>query len=232
MTGTVTVGWLDGGRTEGEFTLHLVALVLHDRRSNHRIGNVARVCGAYIDSGRCDLVRDFLAGNDEWLFMVDSDMLFDADSLDRLLDAADPVERPVMAGLYFSGGRQGGPLLPLVYRLGDDGHTHIVWDYPRDQVIPIDATGGGFILWHRSVLEAVGEEYASLPDGSKNPLPWFCDVQRGGVAYGEDIEGCLRARRLGFPIHMHTGVKALHKKPAYLSEAFYDQLRSQQEAGG
>lgn len=230
--GTVTIGWMDPGQTEGEFTHHLIALVLYDRRSNSRVGNVVRVTGAYIDSGRCSIVRDFLDGEDEWLFMLDADMLFDADSLDRLLAAADPVERPVMAGLYFSGGRQGGPLLPLVYRLGDDGHTRIVWDYPRDQVTPIDATGGGFILWHRSVLEAVGEAYASLPDGSKNPLPWFCDVQRDGIAYGEDIEGCLRARRLGFPIHMHTGVKAAHKKPGYLTEAFYDQVRAaHQEAG-
>lgn len=228
MTGTVTLGWLDGGHTEGEFTLHLVALVLHDRRTNSRIGNVVRVCGAYIDSGRCDLVRDFLEGDDEWLFMLDSDMLFDADSLDRLLASADPVERPVMAGLYFSGGRQGGALLPLVYRLGEDGHTHIWWDYPRDQVIPIDGTGGGFILWHRSVLEAMGEAHASLVDGSKNPLPWFCDEQRDGVSYGEDIVGCLRARNLGFGVFMDTSVKAAHKKPAYLTEAFYDQLRKEQ----
>lgn len=228
-TGTVTIGWMDPGQTEGEFTLHLVALVLHDRRSQSRIGNVVRVAGCYIDSGRCSIVRDFLAGDDEWLFLVDADMLFDADSLDRLLASADPVDRPVVAGLYFSGGRQGGALLPLVYRLGDDGHTHIVWDYPRDQMIPIDATGGGFILWHRSVLEAMGEAYATLPDGSANPLPWFCDEQRGGVAYGEDIVACLRARTLGFGVWMNTSVKAAHKKPAYLTEAFYDQVRAAQE---
>jgi len=230
--GKVAIGWLDGGQVEGEFALHLVALILHDRRSESRIGDVFRVAGCYIDSGRCSIVRDFLDGSDEWLFLLDSDMLFDADSLDRLLASADPIERPVVAGLYFSGGRMGGPLLPLVYRLGDDGHTHILWDYPRDTVIPIDATGGGFILWHRSVLESMGEAYASLPDGSKNPLPWFCDEQRDGVAYGEDIVACLRARQLGFGVFMDTSVKALHKKPAYLSEAFYDQLRqAQQEAG-
>lgn len=187
--------------------------------------------GVYVDSNRCDMVRDFLAEDCEWLFVLDADMVVDGDALHRLLEVADPIERPVVAGLYFSGGRMGGALLPLVYRLGDDGHTHLVFDYARDQVIPIDATGGGFILWHRSVFEAMEKAYGTLPDGSPNPLPWFADEIRSGRVYGEDIVACLRARALGFPIVMHTGVQALHKKPAFLSEAFYDQLRAAQQGG-
>lgn len=186
------------------------------------------MCGLYVDISRCDIVRDFLAGDCDWLFMLDADMAWDSDTLHRMLKVADPIERPVVAGLYFSGGRMGGPLYPLIFRLGEDGHTHHVLDYERDALIPIDSTGGGLILWHRTVLEAMAKAYELMPDGSPNPLPWFSDEIRDGHIYGEDTVACLRARALGFPIVMHTGIQAVHKKPAFLNEQFYDQVRAAQ----
>ncbi|MGE3620751.1 MAG: hypothetical protein AB7L84_09840 [Acidimicrobiia bacterium] len=225
----VCVAWLDAGQTEGEFTLALAALLLHDRRAQ-RVGNIVRVCGGvYVDRNRGDAVRDFLDSDFEWLFMLDADMAWDADSLHRLLEVADPVERPIVAGLYFSGGRMGGVMMPMIFELGADGHTRPVLDFPRDAIIEIHATGGGFCLWHRSVFEKMAESYGTLPDGSTNPLPFFADEIRDGRQYGEDIVACLRARALGFPIFMHTGVTAIHKKPAYLTVGFYDQLLAQRD---
>src|SRR5690606_5921285 len=55
-----------------------------------------------IAAGRNSLARLALERGVEWLFMVDADMGFMPDALDRLVAAADPVERPVIGGLCFA----------------------------------------------------------------------------------------------------------------------------------
>jgi GT2 family glycosyltransferase len=165
---------------------------------------------------RNEAVKALLDSAAEWLLFVDSDMGFSTDALDRLLAAADPAERPIMGGLCFGlqqrdpdgmGGYDMKPF-PTLFDFVK-GSFEIRWDYQRDMVVRVDATGCAFLLIHRDVL-------AKFDDGT-----WFDRAKLGDELLGEDLSFCARAGELGIPIHVHTGVRTSHHKALWLTEAHY-----------
>ena len=198
-------------------------------------GRQGRMLGiAYSSSGglpesRNSAVRNFLAGSDEWLFWVDTDMGFHPDSIERLLKVADPVERPVVGGLCFTnvqvdtdgmGGYTTFPI-PTVYRWAQnpDGTTGFVsWhDYPRDELYRCDATGSAFVLIHRSVFDRMKDKHGEN---------WYTPIPNpAGGSFGEDMSFCVQCAELEIPIFVHTGVKTSHHKPVWLSEQHFDMYR-------
>lgn len=162
----------------------------------------------------------------DWLLFVDSDMGFDEDAVDRLLDAADPDERPVMGALCFGLKRvksdmRGGWItdpFPTLYdwKTNDAGESGFALRmvYNPNTVTRVAATGAAFLLIHRSVLGKLRAEYGDC---------WF---DRGRLAedqglMGEDISFCARAGRIGIPIHVHTGVETTHRKPVWVNQDYY-----------
>jgi hypothetical protein len=67
------------------------------------VGELDQESSANISTGRCRIVEQFLAhpAQPDWLWMVDADMTFPDDILDRLLSAADPKTKPIVGGLCF-----------------------------------------------------------------------------------------------------------------------------------
>jgi GT2 family glycosyltransferase len=176
-------------------------------------------------------VRDFLKENRaDWLFWCDTDMGFAADTIDRLMDAADPIERPVMGALCFAnrevdddgmGGRRAlaAPVIMHWAQHGTEFGFDTQWDYPRDAVVKCDGVGSACVLIHRSVFERVAEAY-----GPK----WYLrsvNPSTGELA-GEDLSFCARLMSLGIPVHVHTGVKTTHAKRMWLAEEDYWRQRA------
>jgi len=130
-------------------------------------------------------------------------------TLDRLIEAADPAGRPVVGGLCFTE-NPGGPPLPTLYELTRDGDgqpafaRHETW--PDDGLVRVTATGAACLLIHRDALEAVGKQAG---DGA---APWFREWVVGSSLIGEDLTFCLRCGVAGIPVHVHTGVRAGHMK--------------------
>ena len=167
-------------------------------------------------------VEGFLAGPADWLFIVDTDMGFAPDTVERLLEVADPVERPIVGGLCFaqketaddglSGYRTSPRVTILDWVKTPDGErfagrTH----FPVNTVVRCAGTGSACILIHRSVFEKIAAEvgpnwYSRVPGSDGKPI-------------GEDVSFCLRAGALGMPVHVHTGVKTSHLKNVWLQEA-------------
>ena len=159
---------------------------------------------------------------------VDTDMGFMPDSIDRLLDAADPVERPVVGGLAFMmcevgpdgmAGMQVQPMPTLFQWANVQGVTgfQVVQDYPRDQLVNVAATGSAFVLIHRSAFERVAEQYGRS---------WYSPVfnESANMWISEDLSFCTRLGALDIPVHVHTGVKTTHLKPLWLDERIADRL--------
>jgi hypothetical protein len=162
----------------------------------------------------------------EWLFWVDTDMGFASDTVDRLLEAADPVERPIVGGLAFSQREEksdgiGGwrcRATPTVFdwlKL-DDGQMGFAvrWDYPRDTLVRCAGTGSACILIHRSVFERLEAKFGPV---------WYDRVPNTtmGQVVSEDLSFCLRAGAMNIPVHVHTGVKTSHEKTVWLAEDDY-----------
>ena len=153
-------------------------------------------------------------------------MGFGPDTVDRLLEAADPVERPVVGGLCFfnredaSDGMGGyrSTVVPTVYDWThtDDGKMGwaVRWQYPTNAVTRVGGTGSACILIHRSVFERVEAAHGRA---------WYDRVPNTttGQLIGEDLSFCLRAGALKVPIHVHTGVPTTHFKSVWLQEEDY-----------
>lgn len=164
---------------------------------------------------RNEEARALLNSDAGWLLFIDSDMGWPPDALDRLLDVADPIERPVVGALCFGfqqrdpDGMGGYDMKPFPTLFDFDGQFNIRWDYPRDTVTRVDATGCAFLLIHRDVL-------AKFDDGT-----WFDRARLGSELLGEDLSFCARAGEMGIPIHVHTGVRTSHYKSLWLTEGHY-----------
>lgn len=229
--GAVTVAYVHPNEVAVSWHESLMGLIAHDLASDLRVvrgGWLAMRCGGAdgIAAARNRAVRQFLAEKDaEWLFWIDTDMGFAPDTVDQLVAAADPVDRPIVGGLCFaykqteSDGMGGwrSAIVPTIYdwvkipETGEEGFLSVP-EYPRDALVQCAGTGSACVLIHRSVLEALasdsrGEWYTRVP----NPTA-------GGRLLGEDLSFCLRAGALGFPVHVHTGVRTTHFKPAWLAE--------------
>jgi glycosyltransferase involved in cell wall biosynthesis len=227
----VVLGYVhDGDEVTYSFYQSTIQLLNYDLMKNARIwsgGWVAIRCGTDgLQEARNLAVKGFLSDDKaDWMLWVDTDMGFPPDVVDRLFDAADPVERPVMGALCFAnrdieddlmGGRRtvAGPVIMHWTHDGDKAGFDIRWDYPQDTVVRCDGIGSACVLIHRSVFEKVRERYGeNWYTRARNPST--------GNMVSEDLSFCVRLMALGIPVHVHTGVKTTHMKPIWLAEEDY-----------
>ena len=222
------------------FRKSLTMLLMADAKARQRVlAEVDQESSANISAGRCAIVERFLAYEAaDWLWMLDSDMTFDAGILERLLRSADAERRPIMGGLCFGcrpkthngqdiiNAEFASPLeaFPTIYDERGGGLAPR-FDYERDAVQQCDSTGAACLLIHRRVLAdrrwRLGAD--GKPDG--HPHPWFREAVWQGKPMSEDHFFCLKARRLGYPIHVDAGARTGHVKPQVVDEAFYDANR-------
>lgn len=183
-----------------------------------------------IVSARNKTITQFLASPHPWLLWMDTDMGYPPDIIERLIEAADPVERPIMGGLCFAsreiepdgmGGFHTFPV-PTIFdwHVNPDGTCGFLprRNYERDAVIQVSGTGSACILIHRSVFEKIREAEG---DHWYDPMT----VVETGAELSEDLSFCARATRYGFPIHINTAAKTTHYKPIWLGELHYDLYR-------
>jgi GT2 family glycosyltransferase len=174
--------------------------------------------GPNIATGRNQLVNTFLTEySAPWLLMLDTDMVFGADTARRLIDAADPAGRPVVGALCFSQNHEGPPYSTM-YDLTEPEPGRLAFarrsKWPENECAEVSATGAACLLMHR---DALGKVAASSGDIA---APWFREVPVGAPLslMGEDMTFCLRCAAAGIPVHVHTGVQVGHVKPVMLGK--------------
>ncbi len=226
----VALAYLHSNQVAYSWHASMLQLLLGDLEASQplrRGGILAIRCpsAGLLPAARNRVVAHFLRGqNADWLWMVDTDMGFDADTVPRLLAAADPEARPIVGGLCFAqrelgddgyGGQQVIPT-PTIFDWATDedgmGAFEVRVAYERDAVVRCDGTGAACLLIHRGVLERMEERYGPA---------WFDRIPARDGSVGEDLSFCMRARELGIPVHVHTGVRTTHMKTRWLSEQDY-----------
>jgi hypothetical protein len=221
----------DGHNVAYSFHRSVIELIGYDLVHHARVlrgGYIAWRCSTDgLADGRNKVVQAFLDEHQaDWLFWVDTDMGFAADTLERLMAAADPIQRPIVGALAFTQREEqsdgmGGwrcRATPTVFDWTklDDGQMGFAvrWDYPTDMVTRCAGTGSACILIHRSVFERIAEKYGRA---------WYDRIPNVsmGQVISEDLSFCLRAGTLEIPVHVHTGVKTSHQKTLWLAEDDY-----------
>jgi hypothetical protein len=203
----------------------------YDRVHNKRVDEGGFVATRHGSGGLVEArnltVKTFLEERQaDWLWWIDTDMGFSPDTVDRLFEAADPVERPIVGGLCFFN-REDAPdglggfrhtIVPTVYdwlKTEDDQYGwQVRWQYPVNTLTACGGTGSACLLIHRSVFEKIEEKHGRV---------WYDRIPNttNGLLIGEDLSFCLRAGALKIPMFVHTGVPTSHAKSIWLAEEDY-----------
>ncbi|MEV6413851.1 hypothetical protein [Kribbella sp. NPDC051718] len=231
----VTIAYVHSNEVAHSWHMSLLELIGYDMANSGRViagGWLAMRCGTDgLPAARNEAVLQFLnTTTAEWLFWIDTDMGFAPDTVERLLQAADPVERPIVGALCFAqremapDGNSGYRVkaAPTMYdwaKAGDKQGFLARQTYEPNTLTRCSGTGSAAILIHRSVFEQIRDAYGPVwynraPEPEKDAE----GIQR---MMGEDLSFCLRAGTLELPVYVHTGVKTTHLKSVWLSEADY-----------
>ena len=171
---------------------------------------VAIEASGNLAKARNSLVVEFLDNHPEcdWLWFCDTDMVFNYDTLHRLVARAVECDVKILGALCVIVTSEGA--VPTLFVDDDEAVTRVMLDYPDNEVAQLAATGTGCLLVHRSVLE----DMRTVAGGSSNA--WFgYDIHHtpaGEWVLGEDISFCLRARAAGHLTHVDTTNQVGHHK--------------------
>lgn len=236
--GAVTPSLVDGGEWAACFGMSWTDMMLLDQATSQRM---IRENGMYhrkqagtmgVAAARSEIAAAFLAGDAEWLFMVDSDMGFAADTVDRMVASAEANGVPVLGALCFAQKIDPdvaqGPYNAVRYRIIPTLYSYVQIDetgeagfrpidkYRRDMFQYVAGTGAACILIHREALLAVGPQ----------PFMPITDPKAGGNGtprtFSEDLSFCVRVQAEGMEMGVDTSIKTTHYKGGiYLDEVQY-----------
>lgn len=235
---SVIPSFVDNGTWSACFGLSWTDLMMRDQAVSNRIvrpggGYIRKVAGTMgVAAGRNEIVAKFLADYDaDWLFMVDTDMGFDPDTVDRLVASANANTAPVLGALAFAQrvdtALTAAPFHGQRYRIqptlyswheldnGEKGFRSVD-RYARDAFQVVAGTGAACLLMSRGALTEVG------PD----PFTPLVIKGAGGNGtdrgYSEDLSFCVRLAAAGIGVAVDTAVKTTHHKGGiYLDETAY-----------
>ena len=216
--GKIVVAWLPQpicGTTvvQQGFFDSFVKFVTHDGFNRKVFGGYTVVNTGYIASARDKCCTHFLSTDHEWLLFLDWDITYTPEDIYALLDSADPIERPIIGGVYVTFmGADPVTLRPCFMIETEQQEYTAAAGITVGEIVQCSSIGMGFTLIHRSVLEKMTEVFKD------DPWHYFghdiiADTQDGHlVRCGEDMTFANRVRGLGFTIWANCGVMLGHTK--------------------
>lgn len=170
----------------------LLNLVRHE---GARIRHIHTDTNPLVSRGRDAVTWDYgrePVGPSDWLFLVDGDMVFPPDTLQRLVTVGEQCELDVVSGLYTQ--PHGWTEASMV-----DWTEKCPWipitGLERDRVYEVDAVGAGCVVIRREMLRDIYEAFPRIN-------PW---VEQTGkhpnfdrsISIAEDYGFCLKVKECG-----------------------------------
>ena len=132
--------------------VHASMAMLKDHNKNGIVDN-QKDRNTQTDEARQQVtIEGFMAGNADYLMFIDDDTVPPKGTIGHLLG----LKRPLVSGLYFSGGPDSDP---IAYTRNPDGSYTTIGVYTPGSVFEIDSIGMGCALIHRSVFEKIKAEH-------------------------------------------------------------------------
>lgn len=138
---------------------------------------------------RNQIVKQALEMDCTHLIMMDTDQVYQADTIPRLLSHDKDIVGCLVCRRY-------PPFDPLMLQ-GDIGRYQTIKDWAEGDLVEVDATGTGCLLFKMGVFRNI-------------PAPWFFFRGTEEDPVGEDIGFCSDARKSGYKIYVDTGCQAGH----------------------
>ncbi len=188
----------------------MLAMVNYSANQGIKIQNIGITERCLIDDARNTLTETFLSSPTEWIFWMDSDMTFPADTLVKLFSLAEKKNAKMVTGVYY---QRRGNNLPCLWSRGQETEAGLVTglNTPKglknkymgsfmiinpEKKEPFEAHSAGFgcVLIHRSVFEMMSR-------------PWFQFIK--GVC-SEDFYFFVQAQELGFKLWVEPTIDLGH----------------------
>lgn len=171
---------------------------------------IAFQVGSLIYDARNRLAMAAVQMEADIVLWLDSDMVFNSDTLDRLLETYKQHEGDIVSGLYCKRVPPYTPVLYEVFDIDEGGARYMIQgDIPKE-TFEVQGCGFGCVLTPVKVLKDVMETYG----------PPFYPL--GG--HGEDLSFCWRARQLGYKIFCDPSVSLGHVGYQVITRSFYDRI--------
>jgi hypothetical protein len=215
---TVSFGWCDNGMVEGRFATAVIGTITESQKAGINVVNHLRVNGNQIARQRQALFDAWETMGTDWLLWIDSDIIITPQVFKIIWNAADKITKPVVSGLYFVSNENEQPLmepLPAMYmETGNEFLTQPIHPFPQNQLIPVDITGFGFILMHKSIIPKIKE----VAQGHSV----FGEKQNPGLKFvSEDVAFCRYLKKAGIQLYVHTGAMVQHMKTFSFDYNYY-----------
>lgn len=160
--------------TYGQITQQTAQALMELRSYSEKNGmnNVAyqMIPGTLVEKARNEAVRQMLRANAGWLLFVDGDMVFQPDSLHRLLVTA-YGEMPFVDVIGAYCPLRGELALPTI----DTGTGTWESHYPGSGVLAVMRTGGAFLLAKRHVFESLKDPWFRMRVPAR-PIDFMAEV--------------------------------------------------------
>ncbi len=177
------------------------------------------------------LMRRFLSSGCDTLLLLDDDMTFGSDLLEKMRDNEGNWRYDIVSALAT---QRIPPPRALLLRKGEqpdlpDALNGLYYNMLVDEVIdgetlPADGTGFAFTLIRRKVIEAMTDE--EWGPGYTQYVRW------GEGGEGEDVNFCRRAGSLGFKVAVDAGAHVGHVGSVVYGYDEFDQWRSSRTPTG
>ena len=173
-----------------EFVDRLQKLTQHLSECNDISFGVEIHGGTLVHLAREELMRKAINGGYSHILWIDSDMIFDELSLDRLKNTMETEKCDLVSGIFRS--RHGGLRSCLFKTLQPDERIE---DFPRE-AFSIEGCGMAFTLVKIELCHRIQDAYG------------HCFLPT--AMYGEDLAFCFRAKELGCKMMANPDVKVGH----------------------
>jgi len=170
--------------------------------------------GSLIYTSRDQIAKKALLDEADLVMWFDSDMVFNPDTLQKMLKLIDEGH-DMVTGIYY---RRTPPFSPVGFKtmeLKEDG-TSFDWedlDYPMpDEPFEVGACGFGCVLMKTEIFVSVFAKFGQM----------FTPIAN----CGEDIAFCWRARQCGYKIIADPSIKLGHVGHTIITEDFFKNYQS------
>lgn len=209
------VGFVHPGSYRHEFAWSLLKQLMN---LHQRVTVLPVRSGPNISNPRNDVISAFLQSDCAWFLFVDTDIEWEPEHVDTLLEHAITGDYPILGGVYknrFLAEEE--PEIVCTYHLGDGKYGHGEVLPQTEGIVEVAGLGMGFTLIRRDVAEALGKPGGLWP---------FAEMLVRGASVGavseeskavnhmlsEDVAFCFRAKAKGFDSYLDLDVRVKHHK--------------------
>lgn len=177
---------------------------------------IAFQMGSLVYTSRNNLGRKAIEDEYDYIFWLDSDMVFRQDILLKMIEVLDANNLDFLTGLYF---RRVAPFTPVLYEeleVKEDGEGCDWKEFEEipDQLFEVAGCGFGCALMKTDVAFEVQAAFGTM----FNPF----------LGMGEDLAFCWRARQLGYKIYCDPTMECGHVGYSVVNRKFYQSFRNAQ----